>query len=66
MKKVIEIKKGDSASRLLLVRDLTEGLQHLFEDVDNPKATESEKWFGAGKMRVASKSFKATLIIEEV
>ena len=62
LKKQITIKKGQEANKIKLYRDLMRDIDGLFcEDPVTPKG-----FFDFGHRQVASKSFKATLTIEEI
>lgn len=60
----IEIQKGQQANKLLLMRELMQGLEDLFEVVKNEDADSMQKFFGADDKVVSKKRFKAKLIIE--
>lgn len=60
----IEIQKGQQSNKLLLMRELMQGLEDLFETVKNEDADSMQKFFGADDKIVSKKRFKAKLIIE--
>lgn len=60
----IEIQKGQQANKLLLMRELMQGLEDLFETVKNEDADNMQKFFGADDKIVSKKRFRAKLIIE--
>lgn len=60
----IEIQKGQQANKLLLMRELMQGLEDMFETVKNEDADSMQKFFGADNKIVSKKRFKAKLIIE--
>lgn len=60
----IEIQKGQEANRLLLMRELMQGLEDMFETVKREDADSMQKFFGADDKTVSKKRFKAKLIIE--
>jgi hypothetical protein len=60
----IEIQKGQQANKLLLMRELMQGLENMFETVKNEDADSMQKLFGADDKIVSKKRFKAKLIIE--
>ena len=64
MKKEIEIQKGQEANKLLLMRELMQGLEDMFETVKREDADSMQKFFGADNKIVSKKRFKAKLIIE--
>lgn len=65
MNKTLEVKKGEKCNKLLLLKELSDGIENLFEEVPDPDACETTKFFGGGNKIVAKKSFKVTLTIEE-
>lgn len=60
----IEIQKGQEANKLLLMRELMQGLENMFETVKREDADSMQKFFGADDKIVSKKRFKAKLIIE--
>ena len=60
----IEIQKGQEANKLLLMRELMQGLEDMFETVKNEDADSMQKFFGADDKIVSKKRFKVKLIIE--
>ena len=60
----IEIQKGQQSNKLLLMRELMQGLEDMFETVKNEDADIMQKLFGADDKIVSKKRFKAKLIIE--
>ncbi|MEM0173592.1 MAG: hypothetical protein QXI16_03695 [Sulfolobaceae archaeon] len=60
----IEIQKGQEANKLLLMRELMQGLEDMFETVKNEDADSMQKFFGADDKIVSKKRFKAKLVIE--
>ena len=60
----IEIQKGQQSNKLLVMRELMQGLEDMFETVKNEDADSMQKLFGADDKIVSNKRFKAKLIIE--
>lgn len=60
----IKIKKGQESNKLILIKELTIGLNELFETVKDKNATGLKQLFGGNDMIVSKRSFKARLIIE--
>ncbi len=60
----LTINKGQQTNRLEILRDLTEPLKDYFETIKDD-SDEYKKLFG-GTKTIATKSFKVTLLIEEI
>lgn len=60
----IKIKKGQESNRLILIKELTIGLNELFETVKDKNANRLKQLLGGNDMIVSKRSFKARLIIE--
>jgi hypothetical protein len=64
MIKEIEIQKGQETNKLLLIRELMQGLEDMFETVKREDADSMQKFFGVDNKIVSKKRFKARLIID--
>tara|TARA_R100001086_G_C11837889_1_gene258333 strand:+ start:996 stop:1199 length:204 start_codon:yes stop_codon:yes gene_type:complete len=60
----IEIKKGQEANKLLLIKELSKGLEDVFETVKNENADGMQHFFNCDNKIVSKRNFKAKLIIE--
>lgn len=60
----IKIKKGQESNKLILIKELTIGLNELFETVKDKNAKGLKQLLGRNDMIVSKRSFKARLIIE--
>ena len=60
----IEIQKGQETNKLLLMRELMQGLEDMFETVKREDADSMQKFFGADNKIVSKKRFKARLVID--
>lgn len=64
-KKEIEVKKGETTNKLIILRDLMRDMDDLFDSVEDEEADNTRKFFGASTKTVSNKDFKVTFIIEE-
>jgi hypothetical protein len=62
----IEIQKGQETNKLLLMRELMQGLENMFETVKREDADSMQKFFSSDYKIISKKRFKAKLIIEVI
>jgi len=60
----IEIQKGQEANKLLLIKELSKGLEDIFETVKNENADGMQQFFNCDSKMISKRRFKAKLIIE--